>query len=131
MTSEEGVYQGGGGYDPPTDLGGEQPDLGGTPINEPAAWPQSPQELVGSGWSPAILATAGSVAAMVGAWLFARRRSKRSGLMAAMPSQIAEASEQMMRGRGMSQRSPLRAMAALGVFALAGWGIRRTMAHIG
>jgi hypothetical protein len=128
MTSEEGVYQGAGatGYQ-----GGE--GMGGSGMNEPAAWPHAAEEAARRGWWPSLLAAAGSLATVAGAILLARRRSRRSGLMAAMPAPIAEASEQMeqmMRSRGNgNSRGPLRTLLAVGLFALAGWGIRRTMAH--
>lgn len=99
-------------------------------MNEPTAWPRAAEEATRRGWWPSLLAAAGSLATVVGAVLLARRRSKRTGLMAAMPTPIAEASEQMMRSRGSGNSAgPLRTLLAVALFALAGWGIRRTMAH--
>lgn len=130
MTSEEGVYQGAGdaGQQAGSGMGGSGMGSG---MNEPAAWPYTAEQAK-RGWWPSLLAAAGSAATVIGAVLLARRRSKRTGLMAAMPAPIAEASEQMMRSRGNgSSRSPFRTFLAVALFALAGWGIRRTMAHQG
>jgi len=121
-------------------------DMGGRSGSEPAEWPRAAEEMMTqrAGWWATLIAAAGSLATILGAVLLARRRSKRNRVMAAMPSSIAEASEQVMRsrehlmqglkssglkGNGKSGRSPLRALLAIGGVALAGWGLRRTMAH--
>ncbi|MDA0302092.1 MAG: hypothetical protein O2822_06150 [Chloroflexi bacterium] len=125
MTSEEGMYQN-AGY-PGHQGSGE---AGGSAMNEPAAWPRAAEEVARRGWWPSLLAAGGSLVTVIGAVLLARRRSKRSGLMAAIPTPLAEASEQMMRARGNGGSSnPLRTILAVALFALAGWGIRRRMAH--
>lgn len=127
-------------------------------IGDPLEWPEMAQEyarnsykdLMSEGWWPAAYAAGGSLATLVGAVLVARRRSRRSGLMAAampmmaaakpmmtaakpmmaaMESQIADASEQMMRNRTKSGSGWTRTVMTLGLFALTGWGIRRAMAQ--
>ena len=129
MTSEEGVYH---GYDPGTSGSSGMGAGAMHGQNEPAAWPRAAEEMASRGWWPTLLAAGGSIVTILGAMFLARRRSKRGGLMAAMaamPAPLAEASEQMLRRRN-GRRSPWRALIALGAVALAGWGIRRTMAHM-
>jgi hypothetical protein len=129
-------------------------------IGDPAEWPEmaedfarsSYQELLSERWRPAVYAAGGSLVTLVGAVLVARRRSaKHSGLMAAampmmaaakpmmaaakpvmvaMESQIADASEQMIRSRTKCGSGRMRTLMTLGLFALTGWGIRRAMAQM-
>jgi len=141
---EEGVFHG--------DTGGEHQhehhgmgDSGMGSMNNPAEWPRAAEEMSKDlgheisrrGWWPTFIAALGSIATIGGALMFARRR-RRSGIMGAMPSQIADASEQMMhmkpaqmmmRGRSNSGGSWWRTMLAIGAFAAAGWGIRRKFAQ--
>ncbi|MGE3857346.1 MAG: hypothetical protein AB7G21_10375 [Dehalococcoidia bacterium] len=142
MTSEEGVPHG----DTGTGFIGDQGR------HEEPAWAEPAQQMKQmreGGWWATMLAAAGSLATVIGAVLLARRRSKRNRVIAAMPSTLADASEQVsdqvmrsreqlmrageqfMHGRKQSRRNPIRALAALGAVALAGWGLRRTMAQQG
>jgi len=128
MTSEAAVNH---GYDPGSSGSSGMGDDSTEGPHEPAAWPRVAEEMTRRGWWPAVLAAGGAMVTILGAMFLARRRSKRSGLMAAiaaMPTPLAEASEQMMRCR-RDGRGTLRAL-ALGVLVIAGWGIRRTMAHM-
>jgi hypothetical protein len=140
MASDEGKFQG----DP--HAGGMAGDMAGQ-FGDPAEWPRAAEEMMAQrgGWWATLIAAAGSLATILGAVFLARRRSKRNRVMAAMPSSIADASEQVLRSReqlmhglkssglkgngGKSGRSPFRAILAIGAVALAGWGLRRTMAH--
>jgi len=136
MTSEEGVFHG----DPNAgNMGGHESR------SEPAEWPRVAEQVTqAGGWWATMLAAAGSIATVLGAVFLARRRSKRNRIIAAMPSSIADASEQVMKSReqlmhGISSglkhegrksgNGPLRAVLALGALAIAGWGLRRTLAH--
>lgn len=136
MMSEEGMFHG----NPEADHTTGEPR-----IDQPAEWPRAAEHMAKrAGWWPALLAAAGSFVTLVAAVFVVRRRSKRHGVMAAVPSSIAEATEQvsqvadhvmksreqLMHGSSRnSVRNPLRAILALGAVALAGWGLKRTMAH--
>lgn len=111
-------------------------------MNDPSAWPHAAeemsreftQELSRRGWWPALIAAFGSIATIgIGGALMLARRRKRSGILAAMPSHLAEASEQMLRAqmqmRGRSGGSAWRTILGIAAFAAAGWGIRRTFSH--
>ena len=149
---------GNGKHDEGSPLGGAMSDAidsMASAIGDPAEWPEMAEdfaragykdmykELAKSGWWPAVYAAGGSAATLLGAIVVARRKAKRSGLMAAampmmaaarpimaaMESQIADASEQMMRKHTKSGSGWMRTAMTLGFVALTGWGFRRAMAQ--
>lgn len=145
MSEDEGVFHGG----PDTHSGPGEPKRD-RPADWAAEWPRVAEQMTaGMGWRPALFAAAGSLVTAAAALLVARRRSRRRGVMAAMmagmPSsfsgateQVSQMADQVMKGReqlahgpmrAKSDRNPLGAFLALSAVALAGWGLKRSMAR--
>lgn len=152
MSEEEGLFQ--DSPEPhrfqgnPESHGSADEPRAGQPVEWPRVAAQTVTRIGRS--SPALFTAAGSLVTAVAAMLVARRRSKRRGMaamIAGMPSSIAGATEQMSQiaeemmknreqlahrpARGRMGSNPLRAILALGAVALAGWGLKRSLAQQG